>query len=149
MNPDTARILAHAAIHRAVHRSFTHNLQPNSIVYPGTHDNDTTRGWYAKSNPTLQHHVRHYLRVSGEDIAWDFIRAAYGSCSRIVIVPIQDLLNLDSGARMNIPGCASGNWQWRFSHAQLDNLRIHSVPYLKELARMFHSRANPRKNRER
>ena len=80
---------------------------------------------------------RRYLRVSGDDIAWDFIRAAYGSCSRIVIVPIQDLLNLDSGARMNIPGQSSDNWQWRFSQAQLDHLHNHNAPYLKDLADLY------------
>lgn len=105
----------------------------NQVIYTGTHDNDTTRGWYEKLVPEVQDQVRRFLRVSGEDISWDLIREAYRGAPRLAIIPAQDFLMLGSEARMNTPGIAGGNWQWRMSHDQLDQLRRHAV-YLKELA---------------
>ncbi len=114
-----------------------HNLVANQVLYPGTHDNDTTRGWYDSSGTALQDHARRYLRVSGEEIGWDFIRASYGAVSRLAIFPLQDLLSLDSRARFNTPGVAQGNWTWRYGADQLDGLRRHGVGYLRELAGLF------------
>ncbi len=114
-----------------------HNLRPNSIVYSGTHDNDTTLGWYRAADPELQDHVRRYLRIDGEEIAWDFIRAAYASTCRLAIVPLQDLLSLDSSARFNIPGQQQGNWQWRYLPEQLSELCDSSAAYLADLAELY------------
>ena len=97
-----------------------HNLPANSVVYPGTHDNNTSRGWYESSPPQVQDHARRYLRVSGEQIAWDFIRWAYQSTSSLAIIPAQDLLSLGTEARLNEPGIDQGNWQWRMSGAQFN-----------------------------
>ncbi|MGC9452706.1 MAG: 4-alpha-glucanotransferase [Oceanipulchritudo sp.] len=113
-----------------------HNLVPDSVVYPGTHDNNTTRGWYESSPPGVRDHVRRYLRVDGSGIAWDFIRWAYQSTSRLAVIAAQDLLSLGTGARMNEPGLEQGNWQWRMTGSQFNSLRD-SAHYLQELARLY------------
>ena len=119
-----------------------HNHQRNSVVYPGTHDNDTTLGWYrsALASPALSgaaDHARRYLRVSGAEIPWDFIRAAYASAGNLAVIPLQDLMSLGSEARFNTPGTSSGNWQWRFTAPQLEKLHAESAPYLKSLADLY------------
>jgi len=90
-----------------------HNHVPNSVVYTGTHDNDTTRGWWETLDGEACERVRDYLGTDGRDIAWDLIRAAYASVAERAIVPLQDVANLGSEARMNVPGRADGNWAWR------------------------------------
>jgi 4-alpha-glucanotransferase len=90
----------------------------NAVAYTGTHDNDTTRGWYAElpgaGRQTLWKHLR---RPPGEEheVAWELIRMAHQSRAAVVIVPLQDLLNLGSEARMNVPGMPEGNWRWRYT----------------------------------
>ena len=85
-----------------------HNLRPNGVVYPGTHDNDTTLGWYATAGEAVRDHVRRYLRVTGSEVGWDFIREAYGAASRIAVVPMQDLLSLGFGGPIQLPRQARG-----------------------------------------
>lgn len=114
-----------------------HNLRPNSVIYPGTHDNDTTVGWYASADGLTQDHVRRYLSISGQEISWDFIRAAYRSVSRLAIMTLQDLLSLDSSGRFNTPGSEQDNWQWRYSVSQLSQLREQSAGYLRDLALLY------------
>ena len=89
------------------------------MVYTGTHDNDTTRGWYEKAPEHERDYVRRYLRVDGSDIAWDFIRLAMMSTAVLAVIPMQDAMNLGSEARMNTPAVASGNWAWRYLPHQL------------------------------
>lgn len=115
------------------------NLVANAVVYPGTHDNNTTLGWYAAASPKEQEHVRQYLKVDGREIGWDFIRAAYASVSRLAIIPLQDLMSLGASARFNTPGVAAGNWQWRYTAAQLAELQRTSSSYLRQLA-LIHGR---------
>jgi 4-alpha-glucanotransferase len=91
-----------------------HLIEKNSVVYTGTHDNDTVVGWFQKASLEDRQLVLDYANSDGRDIAWDFIRLAWGTVADIAIAPMQDLLSLDSGARMNTPSVASGNWQWRF-----------------------------------
>jgi 4-alpha-glucanotransferase len=114
-----------------------HNHTLNRTVYPGTHDNDTTLGWYRTLDQATRDHVNHYLRIDGHEIPWDFLRAAYASPARLAIIPMQDLLSLDSSARFNTPSAPQGNWQWRFSRAQLDSLSGPPAAYLRELARVY------------
>ncbi|HVJ82409.1 MAG TPA: 4-alpha-glucanotransferase, partial [Planctomycetia bacterium] len=114
-----------------------HNLAANAVVYPGTHDNDTTLGWYAAASAKERDHVRRYFRVDGRELGWDFIRAAYASVSRLAIFPLQDLLGLGGEARFNTPGVAAGNWQWRYSDAQLETLQNRSSAYLRELGELY------------
>lgn len=114
-----------------------HNLQANSILYPGTHDNNTTIGWYEAASEEVRDHVRRYFRVSGKDIAWDMLREAYQSVSRLAVIPMQDILSLDAGARMNTPGVEQGNWQWRISEEGFRDQWQGSAAYLRELARLY------------
>jgi 4-alpha-glucanotransferase len=111
-----------------------HNAPRNAVIYPGTHDNDTTAGWYRATSEFERDRVRRYLRVSGEDVAWDFIRASYSSPARLAVVPLQDLLSLGSEARFNTPGVAAGNWRWRCRTEQLEKLFNGTTAYLHELA---------------
>lgn len=90
-----------------------HHHVPDSVVYTGTHDNDTTGGWWLSESDHTRDHVRRYLRVDGNDIVWDLIRVAMLSVAHTAVVPFQDILTLDSGARMNVPGLEHGNWAWR------------------------------------
>lgn len=90
-----------------------HNHREGDIVYTGTHDNDTTLGWYRALEEHTRHYVNHYLRLSPETVPWSFIQSAMGSVSRLVIIPMQDLLCLDSSARFNTPGTITGNWVWQ------------------------------------
>jgi 4-alpha-glucanotransferase len=114
-----------------------HNLVPNSVIYPGTHDNDTTLGWYAGTDEKTRDHVRRYLRISGQEIGWDFIRASYGAVSRLAVIPFQDILNLGAEARFNAPGKPAGNWQWRCSNGQIEGLFRETAPYLASLGEMY------------
>jgi 4-alpha-glucanotransferase len=114
-----------------------HNQRANSVVYPGTHDNDTTPGWYATAGEKTRDHVRRYLRVSGEDIAWDFVRAAYGAVANLAVIPLSDLLALGSEGRFNTPGRSQGNWAWRYGEGQLRQLGEKSGRYLRELAALY------------
>jgi 4-alpha-glucanotransferase len=96
------------------------NHAENSVVYTGTHDNDTTLGWYAK----LTEHERslvHAALGAGEAAKMPdlLIDAAYASRARLAVIPMQDLLALDSASRMNVPGKADGNWRWRFEWPEL------------------------------
>jgi 4-alpha-glucanotransferase len=112
-----------------------HNLRRNCIVYPGTHDNDTTLGWYRTSGEAVRDHLRRYLRVSGAEAGWDLIRAAYTAVGRIAVIPLQDILGLGSEARLNLPGRPDGNWQWRLSEADIGRLvNGGTAAYLAELA---------------
>lgn len=121
-----------------------HHHRANSIVYPGTHDNDTTLGWYAKLDAGTADHVRRYLRVSGRELGWDFLRAAYASVCNLAIVPLQDLLNLGSEGRFNTPGTSQGtNWTWRYRPEQLRQLRDNSAAYLREIAALYGRDAKP------
>jgi 4-alpha-glucanotransferase len=96
-----------------------HNYQPRCVVYTGTHDNDTTRGWWRALPPHEQRNAQIYMGRDGSDISWDFIRLALASVAELAIVPMQDVLGLGSEGRMNTPGQAGGNWGWRYSPEML------------------------------
>ncbi|MEN3111218.1 4-alpha-glucanotransferase [Uliginosibacterium paludis] len=96
-----------------------HRHARDSVIYTGTHDNDTTPGWWASISEAERQHVRDYLAIDGQDIGWQMIRAACASVADLAIHPLQDVIGLGSEARMNFPGKPSGYWQWRFDWAQL------------------------------
>jgi len=113
-----------------------HNYHRNVVVYTGTHDNDTTVGWYESkagdggSTRTLEQIERErkfcldYLNSDGRRIHWDFIRAALASVANLAIIPLQDVLGLGNDARMNLPNSITGNWSWRYPASALtDELR--------------------------
>jgi 4-alpha-glucanotransferase len=110
-----------------------HNLTQNAIIYSGTHDNDTTQGWYKTSEDCDLDIVRRYMNISGENIAWDFIRLAYSTVCDIAIVPLQDVMKLGSEARMNTPGVPAGNWQWRYTTQMLKDEYAEGLSYLADL----------------
>jgi 4-alpha-glucanotransferase len=120
----------------ATNSYLPHNATQNSVIYPGTHDNDTTTGWYRNATEVERDYVRRYLRVSGDDVAWDFIRAAYASTSRLAIISLQDVFALDSSARFNTPAIAEGNWQWRYRADALETISARTASYLNELAKL-------------
>ena len=113
-----------------------HNAVPSAVIYPGTHDNDTTLGWYQTASEAERNHVRRYLRVSGADVPWDFIRASYASVARLAIVSLPDIFSLDSSARFNTPAQAGGNWQWRYAATALEKNFAATTDYLRELAQL-------------
>lgn len=90
-----------------------HNFTVNSVVYTGTHDNDTTAGWWQQLGEEERRTVERYLGRTVDDPVQELMRLAAASVSRLCIFPLQDLLRLDSSARFNRPGAADGNWQWR------------------------------------
>jgi len=102
-----------------------HNYPKNCVAYTGTHDNDTTVGWYQNSSTEKERDFyRRYLARDGHEVAWDMIRAIWSSVADIAVAPLQDFLNLGTEARMNLPGTLGGNWQWRVqSHHLADFLK--------------------------
>jgi len=95
------------------HLPFQHDH--DALVYTGTHDNDTTLGWYRSLDAATRKQVDAYLGYPSEDMPWPLIRCALGSRARMAILPMQDILGLDGTHRMNLPGTREGNWRWRFS----------------------------------
>ena len=114
------RILQFAFDGRGDNPYLPHNFERNTVVYTGTHDNDTTRGWWDTLDEKSRDLVRRYLGVSAQAINWDLIRAASASVAATSITPMQDVLGLDTRGRMNRPGTATGAWEWRFSWAQVE-----------------------------
>lgn len=97
-----------------------HNYTNNSVVYTGTHDNDTTMGWYDSLNKRDKAFAKRYLNIrSQKDVHWEFIRAALASVSDTAIIPMQDYLGLGAEARINIPSTLGNNWKWRMTEGQL------------------------------
>jgi 4-alpha-glucanotransferase len=113
---------------------WPHNFVPNCACYTGTHDNETANGWYA----SLPERDKHYLGLTlGHyvgDAAWDLIRQAWASVAMIAIAPLQDVLGLGNEARMNKPGVATGNWQWRF---RADQFRPELISRLSEFTTLY------------
>jgi 4-alpha-glucanotransferase len=108
-----------------------HNYEPDNVVYTGTHDNETTVGWFTRTDTTgttgdpadllrERNYARQYAKILDDaEVHWDLIRLAWGSVAQMAVVPLQDLLGLDNSARMNFPSSESGNWQWRFTWPQI------------------------------
>jgi 4-alpha-glucanotransferase len=113
------RILQFAFAGDPTNSFLPHNYDPNTVVYSGTHDNDTTIGWFATATEREREYVRRYVGTDGREIHWDFIRLASESVADIAVFPLQDVLGLGSEARMNMPGKATGNWGWRFTWEQV------------------------------
>ncbi len=111
-----------------------HNIERNSVAYTGTHDNDTTLGWWNSRNKKEKDAVRTYLGHGLHHMPWDLIRTAMSSVANLCIIPMQDILELDNDGRMNRPGQGSGNWDWRFSRDQLTQSRTET---LKEMTMLY------------
>ncbi len=113
-----------------------HAFEHNYIVYPGTHDNNTVIGWFNEAGRTGQEkwNCLRYMHSDGHDLAWDFIRAAWGSVADMAVALLQDVMSLGAEARMNFPSTTGNNWQWRYTPEMLtDNLRAR----LRELTEIY------------
>lgn len=97
-----------------------HNHHEHKVIYTGTHDNDTSQGWYERVSEEERSFCRRYLGISGDDIAWDLIRTAWSSVAVFAVAPMQDFLSLGNEARMNYPGNPRGNWSWRMTEGSID-----------------------------
>ena len=111
-----------------------HNHVREAVVYTGTHDNDTTSGWYAGLPSKEKKQIRDYLGSDGKDIVGDLVRAALASVANMAVIPLQDILKLDSSGRMNVPGTPRGNWSWRFL---ADDIREEHRTRLHDLTEMY------------
>ena len=119
-----------------------HNHEENSVVYTGTHDNDTSKGWYERVSESEKSFYRRYLNRDGSQVAWDLIRATWGSVAAFAIAPMQDFLGLGNEARMNYPGNPSGNWFWRMP----DNAMSSSLQERVKELNFLYDRENTAKN---
>ncbi|KAK1555336.1 hypothetical protein Q3G72_025032 [Acer saccharum] len=115
-----------------------HNHECNQVVYTGTHDNDTIRGWWDSLKHEEKSNVLKYLSITEEnDIPWALIQAALSSVAQTAIIPMQDILGLGSSARMNIPATQFGNWSWRIpSSIHFDNLETQATK-LRDMLSMY------------
>ncbi len=120
---------------RGAHNYLPHRYEPNTVVYTGTHDNDTTAGWWANgANPQERAAVRVYTGTSGDQpIVWPLIRAAAESVADTCIFPLQDILSLGSEARMNTPAGTGDNWSWRFTRGAIRMEHAEHLAALTEL----------------
>jgi 4-alpha-glucanotransferase len=97
------------------------NHRRSAVVYTGTHDNDTTVGWYASQDEATKQRMAAELGLTTVRVPDDLIEAAYASVASLAVIPMQDLLGLDGTARMNLPGSRDGNWRWRFRWEEVDS----------------------------
>lgn len=111
-----------------------HNFVRNCVCYTGTHDNDTTKGWYQKCYEASKDKLRRYFNTDGGDVCWTLIRACFSSVANMAIVPMQDVLELDSWARMNMPGVGEGNWAWRFCQ---EDITQHLIDRMYETVKLY------------
>jgi 4-alpha-glucanotransferase len=108
-----------------------HNYVSNTVAYTGTHDNDTTLGWWSTLPDREKGFAQQYLRSDGLAVHWDMMRALSASVANTVIFPLQDVLGLNSEHRMNFPGKPCGNWEWRFTW---DQVRAEQTEQLAEIS---------------
>jgi 4-alpha-glucanotransferase len=131
------RILHFAFSGSADNAYLPHNYAANTVAYTGTHDNNTTQGWWAECSESEREQVRAYFSVRRDeehDIHWRLIEACCASVADTVIHPMQDILGLGAESRMNLPGAAQGHWGWRFSWDQVHDWH---APRLAEICRRF------------
>ncbi len=110
-----------------------HNHTRNSVVYTGTHDNDTTLGWFEGLSDQEKHHIYEYLGFPQTTMPYTLIHAAFESIAYLAVVPMQDVLELGSEDRMNTPGTIEGNWGWRFSWEQVTEEKSNRLAHLVDL----------------
>jgi len=113
------RVLQFAFGDGDINHFLPHHYIPNAVAYTGTHDNDTTLGWWKTAPAHVKSFAQQYLQTDGSAINWVMMRALSKSAANMVIFPMQDVLDLTGECRMNFPGHPDGNWEWRFSWDQL------------------------------
>ena len=127
----------HFAFAEDDHEYQPHRFERNTVVYTGTHDNDTTAGWWRLLDEGERRRVRDYVGPVGAEIGWELIRAAYTSVADRVILPVQDVFCLGSEARMNTPGSNGGNWTWRARESDFGDGPSSGLRRLAELTGRF------------
>jgi 4-alpha-glucanotransferase len=127
------RVLQFAFSGEASNPHLPHMHAHDSVVYTGTHDNDTTVGWYATLPGHARQHVDDFLRLTPGSMPDALIRTALGSVARLAIIPAQDVLSLGSAGRLNTPGTAAGNWSWRLGTAALTPQLAHHYAELNRI----------------
>ena len=137
------KVLQFAYGHDAGNVNLPHFYSPESVVYTGTHDNTTTRGWLENLPKETAGQVADYFQLNGSRSAWPMIRAALATVSRLAVIPIQDLLDLPAKTALNQPGTAQGNWQWRYTDEQLARLTEEKLATLRHWITL-HDRAGDR-----
>ncbi|MGH9821289.1 MAG: 4-alpha-glucanotransferase [Pyrinomonadaceae bacterium] len=139
------RILQYAFGGDAKNRDLPHNYINNCVAYTGTHDNDTTVGWWhsqsgagsTRDDAAITHehdYCLKYLRSDGSEINWDLIRAVWASVADTAITPLQDVFGVGNEARMNLPASTSGNWSWRYAEGAITP---EMIARLKELTEIY------------
>ena len=127
------RVLQFAFGGNATNDHLPHNHTHGTVVYTGTHDNDTTIGWFENLDNDQRKYCLQYLASNGSEINWDMIRAAMASVADTAIIPMQDVLGLASDARMNLPASTTGNWSWRMPSNPIPNELIQRLKVLTEI----------------
>ncbi|MEN8118408.1 MAG: 4-alpha-glucanotransferase [Bacteroidota bacterium] len=128
------KVLQFAFTTNASNRDLPHNYSENFVVYTGTHDNNTTLGWLMLVEDEEKMMVERYLGGTDKEALAMAVEMVVSSVARIVIIPMQDILELGAESRMNVPGTASGNWDWRFDWSQL---KVRQKKSLKELTEKY------------
>ncbi len=113
--------------------NLPHTYNKSMVVYTGTHDNNTTQGWFNSLEAQQRQKALNYLNCTPDTITESMIRATWASVANLAIIPMQDVLGLDSKARMNIPGTSNGNWKWRMQENQFTDKHIQMMKNLSEL----------------
>jgi 4-alpha-glucanotransferase len=131
------KILQFSYGHDAGNVNLPHFYTRDSVVYTGTHDNNTTRGWLEGLSNGTAEQVREYFQLTGSTSAWPVIRAALATVSRLAVIPMQDLMDLPAMTALNQPGVAEGNWQWRYSEEQLSRLAAEKLETLRYWIKLY------------
>ncbi len=118
----------------ASNANLPHNYTANFLAYTGTHDNDTSLGWFNSIDKKERKFLHKYIFGSGKQFVRNFMEQAWASAAHTAIAPMQDVLGLDTDARMNTPGVAVGNWNWRFSWSQI---RPNHKLFLKQITEKY------------
>ena len=134
MNFPGRRILQFAFVADTSDNFLPHNYVRNTVAYIGSHDNDTTMGWWKALDAPIRQQVLEYTGTPGSEVNWELMRLLLSSVADTTIVTLQDLMGLGEEARMNFPGRADGNWYWRFT---LDELTPEIKTRLKKLATTY------------
>ena len=109
------RVMQFGFSDRGAHLHLPHRCEPNMVIYTGTHDNNTTLGWWRQTSSVEREAIAAYLHPGDDGIVWAMMRGAAASVARLCLFPLQDVLQLDGDARMNTPAQPDGNWAWRYS----------------------------------
>jgi 4-alpha-glucanotransferase len=129
------RILHFAFGGDATNTYLPHNFETNTVVYTGTHDNNTTLGWWTDATENERQHVQAYLGIDDiKDIHWKLVASACASVANTAVHPLQDILGLDGDSRMNLPGVGAGYWEWRFDW---DQVQPEHADKLAKLCKLF------------